>query len=196
MNKEVVPKENKKPVTPPKNEASKPDAVDQSLIALAKIGRPYGLTGAIRVFPYSSDAAVLRRAKSLVIRGKAHTVESMRVHGDSLVAVIEGVSTPEHAASFTNAEVFVSREAFPPLPKGEFYWVDLIGLDCIDVQRGERLFGQIVEVFEAGAHPILRVRPVGETDDKRDELIPFVDAIVRSVDLDTRRVDVDWEGSE
>jgi 16S rRNA processing protein RimM len=196
MNTEVVSKENKNAQIPSKTGAATHEAVTQPLIALAKIGRPYGLTGAIRVFPYSNEAAVLRRAKSLVIRGKSHTVESMRVHGDSLVAVIEGVSTPEQAASFTNAEVFVSRDAFPPLPKGEFYWVDLIGLDCLDLARAERSFGQIVEVFEAGAHPILRVRPVGETDDKRDELIPFVDAIVRSVDMETRRVDVDWEGSE
>jgi ribosomal 30S subunit maturation factor RimM len=27
-------------------------------------------------------------------------------------------------------------------------------------------------------------------------LIPFVDAIIRSVDLESRRVDVDWEGLE
>jgi 16S rRNA processing protein RimM len=187
MTKEVVSKSNKDSVKPLLNGAN------DGLVALAKIGRPYGLTGAMHVFPYSTDAATFRRAKSIVVRGKTHTVASLRPHGEAYVMLLEGVATPELAQTFTNAEVFVSRDAFPPLPKGEFYWVDLVGLDCTN---GERHFGKIVEVFEAGAHPILRVRDEQNTAQKEDELIPFVDAIIRSVDLDAKRVDVDWEGLE
>jgi 16S rRNA processing protein RimM len=157
------------------------------LVPLAKIGRPYGLTGAMRVFPYSNDAATLRKAKRIFVDGKDYPVQSIRVHGDALVMTIDGVNTPELAQTFTNAEIAVTREAFAPLPDGEYYWVDLIGLDCVN---GERRFGAITEIFEAGAHPILRVEIAG----KPDELIPFVDAIVRSVDLAARRVDVNWDG--
>jgi 16S rRNA processing protein RimM len=177
--------------TPNKNDVNAPlNVANSELIALAKIGRPYGLTGAMHVFPYSSDAATLRRAKTIVVRGKPHAVTSMRPHGESLVMMLDGVASPELAQTFTNAEVFVSRDTFPPLPKGEFYWVDLVGLDCTN---GARSFGKIVEVFEAGAHPILRVRRA-ENASEDDELIPFVDAIIRSVDVDAKRVDVDWEG--
>jgi 16S rRNA processing protein RimM len=192
MKKEVVSTKSKVSADALPNGASGAVAA-QSLVALAKIGRPYGLTGALRVFPYSSDAAVLRRAKAVVVRGKSYGVESMRTHGDALVAVLEGIATPELAQTLTNAEVFVTRDAFPPLPEGEYYWVDLVGLDCVN---GARSFGTIIEVFEAGAHPILRVRHSENSTSEREELIPFVDAIVRSVDLKTRRVDVDWEGSE
>ncbi len=156
-------------------------------VALAKIGRPYGLTGAMRVFPYSNDATTLRKAKRIFIGEKDFPVQSIRTHGDALVMTIDGVNTPELAQTFTNAEIAVARDAFAPLPDGEFYWIDLIGLDCVN---GERNFGKIVEIFEAGAHPILRV----EAEGKPDELIPFVDAIVRSVDLTARRVDVNWDG--
>jgi 16S rRNA processing protein RimM len=158
-------------------------------VALAKIGRPYGLAGAMRVFPYSNDAATLRKAKRIFIGHKEYAVESMRVHNDALVMTIDGVNTPELAQTFTNDEVSVARDAFAPLPEGEYYWVDLIGLDCVN---GERHFGKIAEIFESGAHPILRV----EAEGKPDELIPFVDAIIRSVNLAERRVDVDWEGLE
>jgi 16S rRNA processing protein RimM len=187
MTKEVVSKLNKKAVEP------KETGANDGLVALAKIGRPYGLTGALHVFPYSTDAATFRRAKTIFIRGKAHVVNSIRVHGDAFVMLLDGVTTPELAQTFTNAEVLISRDAFPPLPKGEFYWVDLVGLDCTN---GERHFGKIVEVFEAGAHPILRVRDEQNAAQKEDELIPFVDAIIRSVDLEAKRVDVDWEGLE
>jgi 16S rRNA processing protein RimM len=148
----------------------------------------------MHVFPYSADAATLRRAKTVTIRGKSYDVKSLRAHGDAYVMTLDNVATPELAQTFTNAEIFVARDAFPPLPKGEFYWVDLIGLDCTN---GERSFGKIVEVFEAGAHPILRVRDERNVESAvQDELIPFVDAIVRAVDLEAKRVDVDWEGLE
>jgi 16S rRNA processing protein RimM len=162
-------------------------------VEIAKIGRPHGLTGAMHVFPYSREGAALRRAKAVVIRDREHGVASVRAHGDAFVMQIEGVESPEQAQRFTNAELSVSRDSFPVLPKGEFYWVDLIGLACTN---GARRFGRIVEVFEAGAHPILRVRADNAANEVADELIPFVDAIVRSVDLDAQRVDVDWEGLE
>jgi 16S rRNA processing protein RimM len=170
-----------------------PALVDSSLIALAKVGRPYGLAGAMHVYPFSDDAVTLKRAKSVTIRARNHAVKNIRVHGDALVMMIDGIDSPEAAQTLTNAEIFVARDALPPLPKGEYYWIDLVGLQCTN---GDRIFGEIAEVFEAGAHPILRVRPAIGDDKMPDELIPFVDAIIRSVDLDARRVDVDWEGLE
>jgi 16S rRNA processing protein RimM len=193
MKKEVVSKVNKNDVIAQQSGAISEEARSQKLVALAKIGRPYGLTGAMHVYPYSNDAATLRRVKSVVIRGKSFDVKSLKSHGDAFVATLDGITSPEQAQTFTNAEVFVSRDAFPPLPKGEFYWVDLVGLDCTN---GARSFGKIVEVIDSPAHPVLRVRADDAASDTADELIPFVDAIIRSVDLDAKRVDVDWEGLE
>lgn len=162
-----------------------------NLVALAKVGRPYGLTGAVHLYPYSADAQTLLKAKTLVIGALNFAVTRSRRHGESIVATLSGIDSPEAAAKLTNKEVFAERAAFAPLPDGEYYWVDLIGLSCTN---GDRLFGEIIEIFESGAHPILRVRLASGPKAGEDELIPFVDAIVRSVSLAERRVDVDWEG--
>lgn len=189
------------------------------MIALAKVGRPYGLTGAMHVYPFSNDFSTLKRAKTLQIGVREFSVKNVREHGTALVMLLDGIDSPELAQTLTNAEISVDRALFPVLPDGEFYWIDLVGLTCTN---GERVFGEIVEVFEAGAHPILRVRakvePAPESPSAQraqaasaapsnkppkslksakpaeDELIPFVDAIVRSVSLTERRVDVDWAG--
>jgi 16S rRNA processing protein RimM len=167
----------------------------------------------MHVYPFSDDATTLKRAKSLTIGSREFTVKNIRDHGDSLVMTVTGVDSPEVAQTLTNAEIRVDRTLFPALADGEYYWIDLVGLKCTN---GEHVFGDIVEVFEAGAHPILRVRkaalpaasalpsapvnPLKSTREKKpdpqahDELIPFVDAIVRSVSLSERRVDVDWAG--
>ena len=167
------------------------EAPPHPLIALAKVGRPYGLTGAVHLYPYSVDAQTLLKAQTLVIGTASFAVTRSRRHGESIVAQIVGIDSPEAAARLTNKEVLVERTALAPLPDGEYYWVDLIGLTCTN---GDRVFGEITEIFESGAHPILRVKLASGEKAGTDELIPFVDAIVRSVDLAARRVDVAWEG--
>ncbi len=162
-----------------------------NLIALAKVGRPYGLTGALHWYPYSKDAQTLLKAREVMIGTKMYAVTHSRRHGESIVAEIVGISSPEAAARLTNKEIFVDKTYFAALPEGEYYWIDLIGLTCTN---GERVFGEIAEIFESGAHPILRVKRPTTDPAPGDELIPFVDAIVRSVDIAARRVDVDWEG--
>ena len=166
--------------------ANRDDGSSQ-LIALAKVGRPYGLTGSVHLYPYSADAQTLLKAKTLTIGTANFAVTKSRRHGESIVAQLEGIDSPEAAAKLTNKEIFVDRALFPALADGEYYWVDLIGLSCTN---GDRVFGEITEIFESGAHPILRVKMLSGAD----ELIPFVDAIVRSVSLAEQRVDVDWEG--
>jgi 16S rRNA processing protein RimM len=173
------------------NSASKPGDTTPQLIALAKVGRPYGLTGAVHLYPYSVDAQTLLKARTLTIGTTEFAVTRSRRHGESVVAQLVGVDSPEAAAKLTNKEIFVDRSLFPALPDGEYYWVDLVGLSCTN---GEHVFGEITEIFESGAHPILRVKLAAGPKAGTDELIPFVDAIVRSVSLAERRVDVDWEG--
>ena len=164
-----------------------------NLIALAKVGRPYGLTGALHWYPYSKDAPTLLKAREVTIGTTLYAVTRSRRHGESIVAEIVGVTSPEAAARLTNKEIFVDKAYFAALPDGEYYWIDLIGLTCTN---GARVFGEITEIFESGAHPILRVKRAATDPLPGDELIPFVDAIVRSVDIAARRVDVDWEGLE
>ena len=53
-------------------------ATGPNLVALAKVGRPYGLTGALHLYPYSADAQTLLKAKSLVIGSLSFAVTRSR----------------------------------------------------------------------------------------------------------------------
>ena len=89
--------------------------------------------------------------------------------------------------------VKISRRLFPVLPEGEFYWLDLIGLSVENLQ-GESL-GQVRDLMDNGAHPILRVAAADVAESeliKCERLIPFVDKFVKVVDQKTRKITVDW----
>ncbi|NBR98446.1 MAG: 16S rRNA processing protein RimM, partial [Betaproteobacteria bacterium] len=62
--------------------------------------------------------------------------------------------------------------------------VDLVG--CEVINREGVNFGRIVELMETGANDVLVVR--GD----RERLIPYIDRVVEAVDLDAKRVRVDW----
>ena len=90
--------------------------------------------------------------------------------------------TREQAMALKGVELQVDRADFPPADEDEFYHADLIGCEVIG-QGGARL-GTAVAVDDHGAQQVLRL------DDGL--LIPFVEAIVTTVDLAARRIEVDW----
>ena len=90
--------------------------------------------------------------------------------------------TREQGLALKGVEIQVDRADFPPTQDDEFYHADLIGCEVIG-QQGARL-GTVVAVDDHGAQQVLRL------DDGM--LIPFVEAIVQSVDVAARRIQADW----
>jgi 16S rRNA processing protein RimM len=90
------------------------------------------------------------------------------------------------ALALKGFEVGVPRSALPSV-QGEIYWEDLKGLAVVN--RSGVPLGEVVGVVEHGAHPVLRVA----LEAGPERLIPYVPAIIDRVDVDTRRIEVDWE---
>jgi 16S rRNA processing protein RimM len=85
----------------------------------------------------------------------------------------------------TGCRLFIRQAQLPELEADEYYWSDLIGLqvETIDAEP----LGEIVSMLETGADDVMVLR--GE----RERLIPFVmDDIVTEVDLENRRIVVNW----
>jgi 16S rRNA processing protein RimM len=118
------------------------------------------------------------------------------------VAQLVGVAGRDAAEALKGSAVQISRRHFPALADGEFYWVDLIGLEVENVQ-GEPL-GVVTGMMDNGAHPILRVAasaigspatgsPAADSEKSQHEiLIPFVEQFVKTVDQTAKKVTVDW----
>ncbi|EEF93665.1 16S rRNA processing protein RimM, partial [Catenibacterium mitsuokai DSM 15897] len=93
----------------------------------------------------------------------------------------------EAVEALHGTEIYVPRSALPPPREGEFYWVDLEGLDVVTTE-GVAL-GKVSHLFATGANDVLVAR-----DDERERMIPFViPQYVLSVDFEARRVTVDWD---
>ena len=179
------------------------------LVAVGYVTGAYGVQGWVRIHPYSAQADALMHAKTWWIGRSLRDVDAdpasfedverldVKLHGDEVVAKLMGVIGRDSAQALKGSIVQIQRSHFPALSKNEFYWLDLIGANVENLAG--HYFGKVEDLIDSGAHPILRVvlpLPVENSQTKeppREYLIPFVERFVPTVDLENKKIIVDWE---
>ena len=167
-----------------------------AIVVMAKVVAPYGVSGWIKARPFTEAPDALLGYERWWLReaGSAQWREVSRVdgrlHSGLVLAQLATVDTRDAALALRGAEIGVPREAMPALAGGAVYWSDLIGLAVVN--RAGVALGQVAEVHEYGAHPVLRVAP-GPDEGRVERLIPLVAAHVDGIDLAAGRIDVDWQ---
>ena len=169
--------------------------IPDDLTQVGYVSGAFGVTGSIRVTPFSTDADGLLSVKTWWLDKpglQSVSVRTAKMHGGDVVAQLVGTIGRDAAEALKGAAVSVSRAEFPELPADEFYWTDLIGLDVVNLQ-GEEL-GTVTDLMHNGAQSILRVAPVqaGSEEKAPERLIPFVDHFVKTVDQEAKIITVDW----
>jgi 16S rRNA processing protein RimM len=156
---------------------------------MGRIAAPHGVKGWVKVASFTSTPDALARYPRWWIgaRGEWEEVEvaETAMHDTVLAARLAGCTDRDAAGRLRGREVAVPREALPEPAPGEYYWADLIGYDVLTV-KGEPL-GKVTGLFSTGPHDVMRV---GEGNEER--LLPFVETVVRRVDVAARRIEVDW----
>ena len=166
------------------------DSTD-SLVAIGRILRPFGIRGEVRVEPLSDvperfqRLELLRDVRLVTPSGKVVVTSVTRAwaHGGGYVLAFEGLSTPEQAAVFRGGFIKIPMDRVPALPPDQYYQFELIGLTVLD-QTG-RTLGKLGEVLETGSNAVFVVHgPEGET------LLPATRHVVTRVDLRQRTMTV------
>ncbi len=110
-----------------------------------------------------------------------------RPQGKGIVAQLPGVDDREQAAALIGSDIHVDRAQLPAPAEGEYYWVDLEGLEVVTTEGV--LLGRVTHLFATGANDVVVIR-----DGERERLVPYVmGSYVRSVDLSAGRMVVDWD---
>jgi 16S rRNA processing protein RimM len=158
-------------------------------VVVGRIGRPHGVRGEVTV-EVRTDDPELRFVPGAVLltdpgdRGPI-TVTGRRWHRDILLLTVDGVESREDAEQLRNTELLVAVADLPALEDpDDFYDHQLVGL-AARLTDGSPL-GEITAVRHEGADLLVVRRPEGG-----EVLVPFVTAIVPTVDLDGGFVVVD-----
>ncbi|HUL13157.1 MAG TPA: ribosome maturation factor RimM [Methylococcaceae bacterium] len=160
-------------------------------VVVGEIAGAYGVKGWVKIHSYTEPAENILDYSPWRLAGdkcesREYKVIAGRRHGQAVVARLEGVETRDQAVGLRFQKISVSRDQFPQLERGCYYWVDLIGLKVLTCSGVE--FGTVAEMMATGANDVMVVR--GE----RERLVPFVlDEYVKEVRLDEGIMIVDWD---
>lgn len=164
-------------------------------VTLGRIVGVFGIKGWIKAQSYTRPIENLLQYRRWWLTAEqayeARVVEA-RAHGNVVVAALtDAAGTPiadrDLAAALVGAEIQVERAALPALPEGQFYWVDLIGLQVRSTSGA--VLGTVTELMDNGAQDVLIV-----ADGDVQRLIPFVRGpIIQSVDLQGGVIVAEWE---
>lgn len=182
------------------NPASPADLPDDA-IEVGRVLDAWGVKGWFKLAPHSASPEALFSARTWFLlpaeRGQpkfnsplALQIEQVKSHGEAVVASAAEVSDRSGAELLKGARIFVSRAEFPPPDEGEYYWVDLIGLQVFN-REGMHL-GEVANLMAAGPQTTLVVHQAAG-DRRHERLIPFVNAFVDEVNLPAGRITVDWQ---
>jgi len=117
-------------------------------------------------------------------------IKESKEHSDVVVASGHDIPDRNAAEALKGARIFVARSSFPTPASDEYYWVDLLGLTVVN-REGVTL-GEVTDLMSTGPQTVLVVH--AQVDDKTLEcLIPFVAVFIDAVDLNAKRITVDWQ---
>lgn len=160
-------------------------------LVVGRVVKAHGITGEV-VVDVRTDDPDARFAPGTSLRGRAkggeereYTIESMREHGGRLLVRLTGVADRSAADALRGTLFVVDSQELPPIDDpDEYYDHQLEGLQVRTV-AGD-VIGTVAEVLHTAAGELLAVRGA-----EREVLVPFVSAIVTSVSLTDRLIEID-----
>ena len=159
-----------------------------ALIQLGFVGAPFGVRGWIKLRSHTDPPERLLEHRSLVL-GQGSVWQSYRIEasgrsGGALTVKLAGVDNRDQAQALRGAQVCVPRSELPERDDRDYYRADLIGCEVVNLD-GISL-GSVQHFIESPAQVLMVVRGT------REFWIPAVPQHLRRVDLQARRVVVDW----
>jgi 16S rRNA processing protein RimM len=163
---------------------------DERRILLGRVLGAFGVRGELKVQSFTDPEAALLRYQpwTLVHAGVERVIEGAkgRVTAKGVNATLPGIEDRDAAQALAGAEIWAPRSVLPKAKPGEYYWVDLEGLEVFNLE-GISL-GRVSHLFDTGSNHVMVLG--GE----RERLIPFIEGdYVKKVDFDAGRIDVDWD---
>jgi len=161
----------------------------QEYILVGKITGVHGLKGTNKLLSYAESLSLFKPGGSILVRRpngreKSYTIEWVKPHSKIALLCFKGITDRDAAKDLVGSELYTAKAGLPKLEPDTYYWFDLIGLDVFTTE--EEFLGRIESIIETGSNDVYVVK----TDDA-EVLIPALESVVLSIDLEGRRMQVD-----
>lgn len=165
-------------------------------VTIAQISAPFGLRGAVKAsirtdFPDRFDTLdevyIAPPGGTNIVNWERKELLSAKLQNDKVVVLrFKDLTKVEQVEGLRGYNVAVPFAETVPLPEGEYYIFQIIGLDVYTT--AEVFVGKVVNVERLPASDVYTVRgPLS----KNDVLIPAIKDVVKEIDLDSGRMTIE-----
>ena len=158
-------------------------------LQVGKIVNTHALQGEVKVVSNSDfKEDRFKKGSTLVIDFNGEHVEVVvathRVHKGADLLKFKHLNSINDVEKYKGCALLVSTDDLEELEENEFYYFEIIGCEVVTTD-GEKI-GEISEILETGANDVWVVKRQGQ----KDALIPYIEDVVKDVDIDTKTVTI------
>lgn len=153
-------------------------------IKIGKIVNAVGLKGEVKVYNYSDRRERYEELDRIIVGNKEYSIENVRYQNAMVILKLEGVDDRDGSEALKGKDVYITEEDLVELPEDTYYLRDIIGLDILDFESGEKI-GTLADVIQNAAQDIYRIALAEATEEgSKEALVPVVSQFVREVNLE------------
>lgn len=157
----------------------------ENLIEIGQIVNTHGLRGDLKIMPWCDDPEIFHELAYVLIDDKRFDIQKTALHKNTVLLKLEGIDHINDAERYRNKLIMVPREELGELPEGTYYICDLLGCEVKTVDQ--KSLGKIRDIIKTGSNDVYVV----EDSSKKQVLIPVIDEVVKSVDIENKLVVVE-----
>ena len=170
-------------------------------ILLAQVLSPHGIKGQVKIVAYSDDPLKLekydlvdQKDNPVKVKYTNNNKAPVKYHNGNpvMITTLNGAKNRNDAESQRKLEIFVSRDQLDDEEEGEFYYADLLGMDVINHEDGNKI-GKVTNVLDHGGGTMLLI-VFEENPDKpinlKEEFFTFKDEIFPEVDVANNKITI------
>lgn len=164
--------------------AGSPQPGEPVFLAVGRLSRQHGLRGEIVLEIYTDFPERLEPGVTVYV-GESYQpmrIRSRRASNKVLLLGFDNYKDAESAGELRNQLVYVRADDRPPLPEGEYYHHQVIGLQVVS-DEGQEL-GKVTHILDTGANDVYVVR----SGNGPDILLPALASVILHIDLEAGRM--------
>jgi 16S rRNA processing protein RimM len=155
--------------------------MDSDPIVVGRVVAPWGVKGEMKVEVMTDFPDRFSPEEAVYIGGSPVTIERSRWHKGMVILKLAEIDSAEAVERIRGQFMEVPREQVRPLSENEYYQFQVVGLE-VWTTDGEFL-GRIIRILPTGNNDVYVV-----LSGDREVLIPAIDDVVKSVDLEQGRI--------
>lgn len=158
----------------------------KEFMEVGKIVSTHGIKGELKVQPWCDGPEFMENFDHLYLDAQGATsLHILGVRGQKGMAYlrVEGIDSLE-AANPYRGKVLYMRRSDVQLEEGEYFIQELIGLQVMDADQPERVYGKLTDVSPTGANDVYHIT----TEQGKELLIPAIPQVIIEVDLPGERM--------